>query len=80
MCIVFDGDIQRMGPNGGPVMIVPVWPASECVIIDTWDTTGLRGTGSDDIAVADLFVPKHLALEMGRPPRLGLRSDPLRPP
>jgi hypothetical protein len=29
---------------------------SQCDILDTWYTTGLRGTGSNDLRVADVFV------------------------
>ena len=28
-------------------------------LIDTWRTSGMRGTGSQDIVVDDLFVPEH---------------------
>jgi alkylation response protein AidB-like acyl-CoA dehydrogenase len=31
-------------------------------ILDTWHTLGMRGTGSADIAVTDLFVPEHLTV------------------
>ena len=52
---------------------VPQWrafhlPASDCVILDTWYTSGLRGTGStdytmDDVFVADNYVKRHSLLE-----------------
>ena len=52
---------------------VPQWrafhlPASDCVILDTWHTSGLRGTGStdytmQDVFVADNYVRKHSLLE-----------------
>jgi alkylation response protein AidB-like acyl-CoA dehydrogenase len=72
MCFVFDGDTQRLGPNGEPAVMFPLWPVADCAIIDTWDTTGLRGTGSDDIEVSDLFVPEHLVVDFSRAPRQGL--------
>ncbi len=34
-------------------------PLSDCRIVDTWNATGLAGTGSNDIAVEDAFVPDH---------------------
>ncbi|ATY10846.1 flavin-dependent monooxygenase [Amycolatopsis sp. AA4] len=37
-------------------------PISDYSIVDVWDTVGLRGTGSNDIVVDDVFVPKHRAL------------------
>jgi 3-hydroxy-9,10-secoandrosta-1,3,5(10)-triene-9,17-dione monooxygenase len=37
-------------------------PASDYTIDDVWDTVGLRGTGSNDIVVDDVFVPRHHAL------------------
>ena len=37
-------------------------PASDYTIDDVWDTVGLRGTGSNDIVVDDVFVPEHRSL------------------
>ncbi|HEV8220902.1 MAG TPA: flavin-dependent monooxygenase [Streptosporangiaceae bacterium] len=37
-------------------------PARDYTIDDVWDTVGLRGTGSNDIVVEDVFVPEHRSL------------------
>ena len=37
-------------------------PIADYSIVDVWDTVGLRGTGSNDIVVEDVFVPQHRAL------------------
>ncbi|GAB3489435.1 3-hydroxy-9,10-secoandrosta-1,3,5(10)-triene-9,17-dione monooxygenase [Amycolatopsis cihanbeyliensis] len=37
-------------------------PISDYTIDDVWDTVGLRGTGSNDVLVEDVFVPQHRAL------------------
>lgn len=51
------------GPDGQPVMRVCLYPASEATIIETWNPLGMRGTGSHDVAVANLFIPtEHTAL------------------
>jgi alkylation response protein AidB-like acyl-CoA dehydrogenase len=72
LCFVFDGDTQQLMPDGSPVIVMPLWPIAECRVIDTWDTTGLRGTGSDDIEVDDIFVPDTRVIDFRRTPRPGL--------
>lgn len=37
-------------------------PAADYTIVDVWDTVGLRGTGSNDVVVEDVFVPEHRTL------------------
>jgi alkylation response protein AidB-like acyl-CoA dehydrogenase len=69
-CLVYDGDTPRRGPDGEPSIVVPVWPVGDCTVIENWDTTGLRGTGSHDVRVEDLFVPAHRVADFTRPPRL----------
>ncbi|WP_326793638.1 acyl-CoA dehydrogenase family protein (plasmid) [Streptomyces sp. NBC_00841] len=40
-------------------------PRTDYRVDDVWDTVGLRGTGSNDIVVEDVFVPDHRALGYG---------------
>src|SRR5216117_2520329 len=59
-CKVFDGDVPRRRPNGDQdVRIAYFHPKSQVRIIDTWNVSGMRGTGSHDIEVEDLFVPEE---------------------
>ena len=37
-------------------------PKSDYRIKDTWDATGLRGTGSNDVEVGDAFVAEHMTV------------------
>jgi indole-3-acetate monooxygenase len=56
-CRVIDGEKPLMEPNGTPSERVLFFPAAACEILDTWDTAGMRGTGSHDFTVQDIFVP-----------------------
>lgn len=58
--IVFDGDRPRMTP-AGPDVISVVMHTTEVEIIDTWDSLGMRGTDSNDIAANGVFVPESRA-------------------
>jgi hypothetical protein len=59
---IYDGDTPRL-QDGVPVMLVTVCPANDVVLIDTWRTLGMRGTGSHDVAMSDVFVPlRHTAV------------------
>ncbi len=40
-------------------------PRSDYEILDVWNVVGLRGTGSNDIVVNDVFVPNAFTLSMG---------------
>ena len=54
-------------------------PKSDYRIKDTWDAAGLRGTGSNDVEVADAFVADHMTVgvhEVAGGPTPGSRTNP----
>ncbi len=46
-------------------------PAAQARVIDTWESTGLRGTASHDYEVQDVFVPEHRTFWFQEPPSDG---------
>jgi len=68
--LVFDGDERRTLPSGAPEVRSLFVDASDSEVVDTWDTSGLRGTGSHDLVVRDVFVPDaHTACVFADAPR-----------
>ena len=55
LSVVHDGG--RTASSGGSEIRFMLVPANQCEIVDTWTVGGLRGTGSHDVAVHDVFVP-----------------------
>ena len=58
---IHDGGAPRLTPDGTPVTLMTMCPANDAAIVDTWRTLGMRGTGSHDILMTDVFVPAHRA-------------------
>jgi alkylation response protein AidB-like acyl-CoA dehydrogenase len=57
-CAIHEADgSARRRRDGTPDGRTMLFPAASAALIDVWDVTGLRGTGSDTITVTDLFVP-----------------------
>src|SRR5699024_5903695 len=52
------GAMLDTGDPTRPAMRSLLFRRDEIDIVDTWDTSGLRGTGSHDFTVKDLFVPE----------------------
>lgn len=66
--VVRDGVAETM-PNGALRSRMMLAPAREIEFFDTWQVSGLCGTGSTDFAMNDLFVPESRAVGLagGRP-------------
>ena len=63
-CVVFEGGKPKLGAGGVPQTTMVLFPAAAATIHDTWNVSGLRGTGSHDIEVRDVRVPRARALAL----------------
>jgi alkylation response protein AidB-like acyl-CoA dehydrogenase len=55
--VILDDGVMRTLPNGAPDHRMMFMPANQVELIDTWDTLGMRGTGSGDMAARDVRIP-----------------------
>lgn len=68
--MLFDGDEPIRDTAGNHKSRMLMVPRSEVTIHDTWHTTGLRGTASNDFEVKGAFVPADRGFQMAAdPPR-----------
>ena len=58
-----DGELV-VGDDGIPPLLVAVIPREEIVFTDGWHVQGLKGTGSYDYNVTELFVPESRTFEL----------------
>ena len=65
---VYENGQPRLLPSGQPETRVVLVPASAATIIDIWHTTGMRGTGSNDFRVENVFAPFEDSPDMTKPP------------
>ncbi|MFC9787119.1 3-hydroxy-9,10-secoandrosta-1,3,5(10)-triene-9,17-dione monooxygenase oxygenase subunit [Rhodococcus sp. NPDC127528] len=72
-----------LGADGKAVdNVAMLVPAEDYIIEDVWHTVGLRGTGSNNIVVEDVFVPEHRVLSFADSfrcecPGQSVNTDPL---
>lgn len=55
--VIMDGDTPCRTPAGAPVLRALWVPRESVTIVDTWSVMGMRGTGSQDFTVDNVFVP-----------------------
>lgn len=72
--MLFENGKPQMGPGGRPEFRAVWLPKDKVQIHDTWHTTGLAGSGSNDYSVQDVVVPRTHSLH---PFRAGARLEPL---
>jgi indole-3-acetate monooxygenase len=75
-CQVVEDGAPRVDDKGVPETRQCLLRLGQCEILDTWYTTGLRGTGSNDVVVRDEFVAAEHSFSF-QDPALVKRSGPL---
>jgi indole-3-acetate monooxygenase len=55
--MVMASDQTRPGGEGEPELVMVYLPRENCQVIETLYVMGMRGTGSNDVTVTDVFVP-----------------------
>ena len=63
-CVVVEGGKPALLPNGLPDSRLLLFPAAEATVHDTWSVSGLCGTGSHDMEVTDILVPRSRAISL----------------
>jgi alkylation response protein AidB-like acyl-CoA dehydrogenase len=58
---------KRLKQDGTPVLRTILFPVSSATLHDVWDVIGLKGTGTDNYSVNELFIPERYS---------ALRDDP----
>jgi indole-3-acetate monooxygenase len=73
-CLIMENGQPRMTPLGPEAIHVFV-PVKSIEIHDTWQVSGLCGTGSHDVSAKDVFVPASRVFLVGDPARC--RREPI---
>ena len=65
-CMVYEGDRLCTRDNGEPETRWVIHKTRDCeIVMDSWDSTGLRASSSHDYVIEDLFVPEDWSFVFG---------------
>ncbi len=62
--MIHENGALRTLPNGRPDSRMMIMPRADVELIDTWHAAGLKGTGSGDMAVENLLVPRERSVSL----------------
>jgi len=68
---VTENGSPRMSADGAPEQRIAMLPAAQWQVLDTWNPSGLAGSGSHDYTIADTFVPAENTWVYGESYRSG---------
>jgi indole-3-acetate monooxygenase len=58
-CVLTEGGVETSSDDGSPKIRAMSFDPSQVAILPTWNSHGMRGTGSHDFVVKDAFVPEQ---------------------
>ena len=64
-CFVMTDGKPEMSATGVPISRMMMVPKDDVTLLDTWDVSGLCGTGSTDFEMKDVLVPKSRGVAFG---------------
>jgi alkylation response protein AidB-like acyl-CoA dehydrogenase len=70
IAIVMDGEAPRITEAGTPDVRLIAVHRDQVTVQNTWNVTGMRGSGSNNVLVEDAFVPEDLTVRFDRPARI----------
>jgi alkylation response protein AidB-like acyl-CoA dehydrogenase len=73
-CQLFRNGVPQFRGERSPDWRVLIFASADVEILDTWQVTGLCGTGSHDYQVRDVFVPAEHSFDLAAP---SARPEPL---
>ncbi len=65
-CVVVEDGAPAFGEKRQPSTRAVILESSQVSIVPSWDASGLRGTGSDDFEVREVFVPEQRTFALGQ--------------
>jgi alkylation response protein AidB-like acyl-CoA dehydrogenase len=67
--VIYERGEPKLNRRGQPEIRLMLMPVSKVTIVDVWDTAGMRGTGSNDFIVDNVFVPFEESASVFEAPR-----------
>jgi len=67
--VFMDGEVPHQTAAGTPATRTMWVPVSAATCVDTWSVIGMRGTGSHDFVIEDVFVPEERSISLADPSR-----------
>jgi alkylation response protein AidB-like acyl-CoA dehydrogenase len=58
-CVVMESGKPLLDEDGKPLIRAMAFTRSQVAVLSAWDTSGMRGTGSHDIEVRDVWIPEQ---------------------